>query len=90
MRKTVGKIGATLAMLAFIATSATGGALTGIPGLTQISPRAVQPEALSVRLGGQVLNPYDADAEPAAYTAGFPSGRRLADDVTAIELRVIS
>jgi hypothetical protein len=68
MRKTFGTIGATLAMLAFIATSATGGALTG----------------------GQVLNPYDADAEPAAYTAGFPSGRRLADDVTDIELRVIS
>jgi hypothetical protein len=77
MRKTFGTIGATLAMLAFIATSATGGALTGIPGLTQISPRAVQPETLSVRL-------------PAAYTAGFPNARPLADDVTDIELRVIS
>ena len=67
MLKIIGTIGAMLAIVGFIATSTL---LTGIPGLTQISPRAVPAEA--------------------ADTDGFPSGRRLADDVTDIELRVIA
>ncbi|MDA0181857.1 DUF4331 domain-containing protein [Solirubrobacter phytolaccae] len=64
--------------------------LTGIPGLTQIAPGAVPADTLKFNLG------VPASAKPnrfgvlAGDTAGFPNGRRLADDVTDIELRVIA
>jgi len=63
--------------------------LTGIPGLTQISKDAVPADTLKVNLG------VPASANPNRFGAlagdnqGFPNGRRLADDVTDIELRVI-
>jgi hypothetical protein len=63
--------------------------LTGIPGLTQISPKPVPADTLKFNLG------VPPSASPSRYgvlagdTAGFPNGRRLADDVTDIELRVI-
>jgi Domain of unknown function (DUF4331) len=63
--------------------------LTGIPGLTQISPKAVPADTLKLNLG------VPATATPSRFgllagdNAGFPNGRRLADDVTDIELRVI-
>src|SRR4051794_7907386 len=63
--------------------------LTGLPGLTQISPKAVPADTLKFNLG------VPPTANPSRYgalagdTGGFPNGRRLADDVTDIELRVI-
>jgi hypothetical protein len=63
--------------------------LTGLPGLTQISPKAVPADTLKVNLGvapSATPNRYGALAND---TSGFPNGRRLADDVTDIELRVI-
>ncbi len=64
--------------------------LTGLPGLTQISPNAVPADTLKVNLGV----PADRHARTASACSpvtrgGFPNGRRLADDVTDIELRVI-
>jgi len=64
--------------------------LTGIPGLTQISPRAVPADTLKVNLGvPPAANPSRFGAL-AGDTQGFPNGRRLADDVTDIELRVVA
>src|SRR6185436_19458600 len=63
--------------------------LTGIPGLTQIRPGAPPTDTLKINLG-VAPNP-----KPSRFgviggdTQGFPNGRRLADDVTDIELRVI-
>ena len=63
--------------------------LTGIPGLTQIAPGAPPTDTLKINLG-TVPNP-----NPNRYgviggdTAGFPNGRRLADDVTDSSLRVV-
>jgi hypothetical protein len=63
--------------------------LTGIPGLTRIAPGAPPTDTLKVNLG------VDPAASPNRFgvlandAAGFPNGRRLGDDVTDIELRVI-
>ena len=63
--------------------------LTGIPGLTQIRPGAPPTDTLKINLG-VAPNP-----KPSRFgviggdTQGFPNGRRLADDVIDIELRVI-
>jgi hypothetical protein len=63
--------------------------LTGLPGLTQISPKAVPADTLKVNLGvAPAANPSRFGAL-AGDTSGFPNGRRLTDDVTDIELRVI-
>jgi hypothetical protein len=64
--------------------------LTGIPGLTQISKHAVPADTLKVNLGvPPAANPSRFGAL-AGDTQGFPDGRRLGDDVTDIELRVIA
>ena len=63
--------------------------LTGIPGLTQISPNAVPADTLKVNLGVPPTATPNRFGVLAGDTAGFPNGRRLADDVTDIELRVI-
>jgi Domain of unknown function (DUF4331) len=42
--------------------------------------------AMHTRSGGEV----HSEAQPAVDKAGFPNGRRLADDITDIELRVIA
>jgi hypothetical protein len=63
--------------------------LTGIPGLTQISPKAVPADTLKVNLGVAPSATPSRFGALAGDTSGFPNGRRLADDVTDIELRVI-
>src|SRR5919109_538773 len=63
--------------------------LTGIPGLTQIAPKAPPTDTLKINLG------VAPNAKPSRFgviggdTQGFPNGRRLGDDVVDIELRVI-
>ena len=46
--------------------------------------------AVASFLDGSVSADGEVAAAGALDTAGFPTGRRLADDVTDIELRVIS
>jgi len=63
--------------------------LTGIPGLTQIADGAPPTDTLKVNLGvppAATPNPYGVLA---GDPAGFPNGRRLADDVVDAELRVV-
>jgi hypothetical protein len=63
--------------------------LTGIPGLTQIRPGAPPTDTLKVNLG-VAPNPNPSRfGVLAGDTQGFPNGRRLADDVTDISLRVV-
>src|SRR3954453_2030925 len=63
--------------------------LTGIPGLTQISPKAVPADTLKLNLGVPATATENRFGVLGGDVAGFPNGRRLADDVTDIELRVI-
>jgi hypothetical protein len=63
--------------------------LTGVPGLTQISRSAVPADTLKVNLGVPANPSPSRFGVLAGDTQGFPNGRRLADDVTDIELRVI-
>jgi Domain of unknown function (DUF4331) len=64
--------------------------LTGIPGLTQISKKAVPADTLKINLGVPPAAHPSRFGALAGDTAGFPNGRRLSDDVTDIELRVIA
>jgi hypothetical protein len=63
--------------------------LTGIPGLNQ--PRNVRPSEM-IRLNMAI--PPSTDPSPIGVLggdrAGFPNGRRLADDVTDVELRALA
>jgi hypothetical protein len=63
--------------------------LTGVPGLTQISRNAVPADTLKINLGVPATATPNRFGVLAGDTQGFPNGRRLADDVTDIELRVI-
>jgi hypothetical protein len=63
--------------------------LTGVPGLTQISKNAVPADTLKLNLGVAPSATENRFGVLANDLAGFPNGRRLADDVTDIELRVI-
>jgi hypothetical protein len=63
--------------------------LTGIPGLTEIAPKAPPTDTLKINLGTAPNATPSRFGVLAGDTAGFPNGRRLADDVTDIELRVI-
>jgi hypothetical protein len=65
--------------------------LTGVPGLTQITPnKPAAADTLKLNLG------VPPSANPNRFgvlgkdLAGFPNGRRLTDDVVDIELRVIA
>jgi hypothetical protein len=65
--------------------------LTGVPGLTQITPnKPAAADTLKINLG------VPPSANPNRFgvlgkdIAGFPNGRRLTDDVVDIELRVIA
>jgi hypothetical protein len=64
--------------------------LTGVPGLTQIGSHPAPADTLKLNLG------VPPSASPSRFgvlandLAGFPNGRRLTDDVTDIELRVIA
>ncbi len=64
--------------------------LTGVPGLTQISKNAAPADTLKLNLGVAPAATENRFGVLAGDTAGFPNGRRLADDVTDIELRVIA
>jgi hypothetical protein len=63
--------------------------LTGIPGLTQIAPKAPPTDTLKINLGVAPNPAPNRFGVLAGDMAGFPNGRRLTDDVTDIELRVI-
>src|SRR4051812_723887 len=66
--------------------------LTGVPGATQINgKKSAAADTLKVNLG---IPPTPSNPNRFGYIAGdnggFPQGRRLADDVTDIELRVVA
>jgi Domain of unknown function (DUF4331) len=64
--------------------------LTGVPGLTQISKNPAPADTLKINLGVPPADSENRFGVLAGDVAGFPNGRRLADDVTDIELRVIA
>jgi hypothetical protein len=66
--------------------------LTGVPGATQINgAKSAAADTLKVNLG---VPPTTSNPNRFGYiagdNAGFPDGRRLSDDVTDIELRVVA
>ena len=66
--------------------------LTGVPGATQINgAKSAAADTLKVNLG---IPPTTSNPNRFGFIAGdnggFPQGRRLADDVTDIELRVVA
>ena len=64
--------------------------LTGVPGLTQIGSHPAPADTLKLNLGVPPSGSPSRFGVLANDLAGFPNGRRLADDVTDIELRVIA
>jgi Domain of unknown function (DUF4331) len=64
--------------------------LSGVPGLTQIGSKPAAADTLKINLGVPPAAAPDRFGVLAGDLAGFPNGRRLADDVTDIELRVIA
>jgi hypothetical protein len=64
--------------------------LTGVPGLTQIGDKPAAADTLKLNLGVPPAAMPNRFGVLAGDVAGFPNGRRLADDVTDIELRVIA
>jgi hypothetical protein len=64
--------------------------LTGVPGLTQIGAKPAAADTLKLNLGVPPATTENRFGVLGGDLAGFPNGRRLADDVTDIELRVIA
>ena len=64
--------------------------LTGVPGLTQIGKKPAAADTLKLNLGVAPSAKPNRFGVLAGDLAGFPTGRRLADDVVDIELRVIA
>jgi hypothetical protein len=64
--------------------------LTGVPGLTQIGAKPAAADTLKINLGVPPASQPSRFGVLGGDLAGFPNGRRLADDVTDIELRVIA
>jgi Domain of unknown function (DUF4331) len=64
--------------------------LTGVPGLTQIGRNPAPADTLKLNLGVPPAATENRFGVLAGDVAGFPNGRRLADDVVDIELRVIA
>jgi hypothetical protein len=64
--------------------------LTGVPGLTQIGSKPAPADTLKLNLGVPPAATENRFGVLAGDVAGFPNGRRLADDITDIELRVIA
>jgi hypothetical protein len=64
--------------------------LTGVPGLTQIGKNPAPADTLKVNMGVPPATSENRFGVLAGDVAGFPNGRRLADDVVDIELRVIA
>jgi hypothetical protein len=63
--------------------------LTGIPGLTEIAPKAPPTDTLKINLGTPPNPSPNRFGVLAGDTQGFPNGRRLTDDVTDIAERVV-
>jgi hypothetical protein len=63
--------------------------LTGLPGKTMISPKAVPADTLKVNLGVPPSASENRFGVIGGDLGGFPDGRRLGDDVTDIALRVV-
>jgi hypothetical protein len=64
--------------------------LTGVPGLTQIGKNPAPADTLKLNLGVPPAATENRFGVLAGDVAGFPNGRRLADDVVDIELRVVA
>src|SRR4051812_12864047 len=65
--------------------------LTGVPGATQINgKKSAAADTLKVNLGVPPSATPNRFGYIAGDNAGFPDGRRLGDDVTDIELRVVA
>ncbi|HEY6775982.1 MAG TPA: DUF4331 domain-containing protein [Thermoleophilaceae bacterium] len=64
--------------------------LTGVPGLTQIGKNPAAADTLKINLGVPPAANPNRFGVLAGDVAGFPNGRRLADDAVDIELRVIA
>jgi len=64
--------------------------LTGIPGVTQISKRPAAADTLKINLGVPPTTTPNRFGVLGGDMAGFPNGRRLSDDVTAISLQVVA
>jgi hypothetical protein len=63
--------------------------LTGIPGLTQIAPKAPPTDTLKINLGVAPNPKPNRFGVIGGDTQGFPNGRRLTDDVVDIAERVV-
>src|SRR3954462_14811398 len=64
--------------------------LVGLPGKTKISPNAVPADTLKINLGVPPAADPNRMGVLGGDLAGFPDGRRLADDVTDESLRVVA
>jgi uncharacterized protein DUF4331 len=64
--------------------------LTGVPGLTQIGNNPAPADTLKLNLGVPPAANENRFGVLAGDVAGFPNGRRLADDAVDIELRAIA
>jgi hypothetical protein len=64
--------------------------LTGVPGLTQIGSNPAPADTLKINMGVPPAATENRFGVLAGDLAGFPNGRRLADDAVDIELRVIA
>jgi Domain of unknown function (DUF4331) len=64
--------------------------LVGLPGKTMISPNAVPADTLKINLGVPPSATPNRMGVLGGDLAGFPDGRRLADDVTDESLRVVA
>jgi hypothetical protein len=64
--------------------------LVGLPGKTKIAADAVPADTLKINLGVPPTTTPSRYGLIGGDLAGFPNGRRLGDDVTDIELRVIA
>ncbi|MBA3408377.1 MAG: DUF4331 domain-containing protein [Solirubrobacterales bacterium] len=63
--------------------------LTGIPGVTQIGSKPAIADTLKVNLGVPPSEAENRFGVIGGDNAGFPNGRRLADDAVDITLRVV-
>jgi uncharacterized protein DUF4331 len=63
--------------------------LTGIPGVTQIGSKPAPADTLKINLGVPPSQSENRFGVIGGDSAGFPNGRRLADDVVDITLRVV-
>jgi hypothetical protein len=63
--------------------------LTGIPGVTQIGSKPAVADTLKINLGVPPSETENRFGVIGGDNAGFPNGRRLADDAVDITLRVV-